>query len=459
MKKQCLNPYLPLNEYVPDGEPHIFDDRIYIYGSHDKEDGEVYCMLDYVSYSAPLDDLSDWRYEGVIYSKEQDPHYEENVYLWAPDICKGPDGRYYMYYILSNELQIAVAVCDQPAGKYTYLGRVAYPDGVVLEKNIPFDPAVLNDNGKIYLYYGFAPSFPIPRMKGKEMPGASVVELEPDMLTVKTEPQVILPSRKYAAGTEFEGHAFFEACSIRKIDGLYYLVYCSELTHELCYAVSAEPDGTYHYGGTVVSNADIGYQGNRVPKNCFANNHGGLECVNGQWYIFYHRHTHGHQCSRQGCAEKISFQAGNIIAQAEMTSCGLNDGPLAGQGVYSAAVSCNLYGKNGGKALIYGAKLEEEPRIASEGGRHLIEHMTGGCTAVFKYFMVKDTRQISVTVRGSEGKLHISDGKTELAAVALRESSGFAEYTGEFHSEEEVIPIYFIYEGAGAIDFLSFRMA
>ncbi len=48
-KKQVYNPYLPLNEYIPDGEPHVFGDRVYIYGSHDKEDGETFCMLDYVT--------------------------------------------------------------------------------------------------------------------------------------------------------------------------------------------------------------------------------------------------------------------------------------------------------------------------------------------------------------------------------------------------------------------------
>ena len=38
-KKQAVNPYLPLNQYVPDGEPHVFGDRVYVYGSHDQEGG------------------------------------------------------------------------------------------------------------------------------------------------------------------------------------------------------------------------------------------------------------------------------------------------------------------------------------------------------------------------------------------------------------------------------------
>ena len=35
--KQICNPYLPLCEYIPDGEPHVFGGRLYIFGSHDRE--------------------------------------------------------------------------------------------------------------------------------------------------------------------------------------------------------------------------------------------------------------------------------------------------------------------------------------------------------------------------------------------------------------------------------------
>lgn len=73
MKKQALNPYLPQQEYIPDGEPYIFGDRVYVYGSHDRFNFPMFCANDYVCYSAPVDDLSDWRYEGVIYRKNQDP--------------------------------------------------------------------------------------------------------------------------------------------------------------------------------------------------------------------------------------------------------------------------------------------------------------------------------------------------------------------------------------------------
>lgn len=99
-----MNPFLPLWEYTPDGEPHIFGDRIYLFGSHDTEGGVRYCSKgDYVGWSAQLDDLSDWRYEGVMYSAEQDPHTRPGVTdLYAPDVVQGKDDRYYLYYTLSG---------------------------------------------------------------------------------------------------------------------------------------------------------------------------------------------------------------------------------------------------------------------------------------------------------------------------------------------------------------------
>ena len=80
--KQVYNPYLPSNEYIPDGEPHVFGDRIYVFGSHDREGGTTFCELDYVVYSAPVTDLTEWKCEGTIYRAKQDPHY-----CIVPDSC------------------------------------------------------------------------------------------------------------------------------------------------------------------------------------------------------------------------------------------------------------------------------------------------------------------------------------------------------------------------------------
>ena len=148
--KQPVNPYLPAYEYIPDGEPHVFGDRVYVYGSHDKYGGDVYCELDYVCWSAPVNDLGDFRYEGVIFKKNQDPANEDLCgNLYAPDVTMGPDGRYYLYYALSSLSRISVAVCDEPAGKYEFIGYVHYADGTKLGEKAgdepQFDPGVLTE--------------------------------------------------------------------------------------------------------------------------------------------------------------------------------------------------------------------------------------------------------------------------------------------------------------------------
>ena len=91
MKKRVVNPYLPSYEYVPDGEPHVFDGRLYIFGSHDRFGSKSFCANDYTCWSAPCDDLSDWRCEGIIYRRSQDPMRMAplRTHMWAPDVCRG----------------------------------------------------------------------------------------------------------------------------------------------------------------------------------------------------------------------------------------------------------------------------------------------------------------------------------------------------------------------------------
>lgn len=202
----------------------------------------------------------------------------------------------------------------------------------------------------------------------------------------------------------------------------------------------------------------MGYEGNTRALTNFANNHGGLARVKEQWYVFYHRHTHGHQCSRQGCAEPVKLLEDGNVSQTEMTSCGLNGGPLAGKGTYSAAIACNLHGRDGGKKLIYGKYLEEEPCIFSEGQLHYIRNFAEGCVAGFKYFLVEELKKFTVTARGSAGLLKISDGRQLLAEIPLEETEEFTEFSGNVKATNGIIPLIFTYEGDGKTDLLSFCM-
>ena len=439
MKKQAFNPFLPLDTYIPDGEPHVFGDRVYLFGSHDKEAGETYCMLDYMGWSAPVKDLSDWQCSGVIYCARQDPMYsEKRPYLYAPDVVRGNDGKFYLYYCLAGfagkggyDGPIGVAVCDTPDGKYEYLGFVRHPDGSPYLRNILFDPAVINDSGTIRLYYGASmilepPPGPLGReiyykamegifSKTKEeirtppgICGANEVELEDDMLTVRGEAKRVLPG--VCRGTGFEGHGFFEGASIRRIGELYYLIYSSVHGHELCYAVSRYPDRDFAFRGVIVSNGDIGLHGRKAKDrlNATGNNHGSIEKIGDRWYVFYHRQTHGSDYSRQACAEPIEIRPDGTIEQVEMTSCGLNGGPLRSEGEYPAVICCNL---TNGHLPPNGNRVSKrpQPRISSADGERFIRDIDRGTWVGYKYFDFRNVSGVTLTLRGGAGSVAVYD--------------------------------------------------
>ncbi|MBR0162463.1 MAG: family 43 glycosylhydrolase [Oscillospiraceae bacterium] len=472
--KQVFNPYLPLWEYVPDGEPHVFGERVYLYGSHDAFGGKKFCPNDYVCWSAPVTDLTDWRYEGVIYRKTQDPRMADGGHeLWAPDVVQGRDGRYYLYYCPDDKIKsIGVAVCDSPAGQYVFYGLVKDTEGGVLGERpsdtIQFDPGVFIDDGEIYLYSGNGPR--TKKEIGKEPKASVVMTLCDDMVTLKTEPKKLLPLLGESEGTGFEGHEFFEASSIRKIGGRYYLVYSSLTNHELCYAVSDRPDGDFRYGGVIVSNCDLFPGKEGKPLNCFGNNHGGLELINGKYYIFYHRETNRSICSRQGGAEEVTILPDGSIPQAELTSCGLNGGPLKAEGSFSAGIACNLYGKLTPTYSHPMAMMNRHPYITQDGPdfdpekggtppRSYIANGKDGLVAGFKYFDLTDAEQITVRVRGSvRGRLFVrTDPKGEiLAEIGLCPSKDWKAYTVSLAPCAGTHPLYLCYEGKGKLDILDF---
>ena len=480
MKKQVYNPYLPSWEYVPDGEPRVFGDRLYVYGSHDLFNSQDYCLGDYVGWSAPADDLSDWRCEGVIYRKDQDPRNKEGkMHMCAPDCVRGKDGRYYLYYQLHALQCTSVAVADDPAGPFSYYGCVSHPDGKPWgEKkgdSFIFDPGVLvDDDGKAYLYAGFAPlgfMRSVFRMRGNRVDGSVCLELEDDMITVKGGERPVVPGHKAAAGTEYEGHGFFEASSIRKIENRYYYVYSSELSHELCYAVSDRPTGGFHFGGTLVSIADIGCKGNDKALNYTGNTPGGMRCIKGQWYVFYHRQTNRVKCNRQGCAEKITILPDGSIPQVEMTSCGLNEGPLCGRGSYEARIACNLNGKDGiicSDGALKKDKKNEYPYFTQSGsdreknGDQYIANMKNGAWCGFKYFSFDGQEdRISITVRGEgDGCFTVRTDRNgkPAASVPVRSGAEWTVYSSSVKTEAGTAALYISYEGSGAFDFRSFEI-
>lgn len=465
--KQVTNPYLPSWEYVPDGEPYVFDDRVYVYGSHDFFNGDLYCMGDYVCWSAPVDDLGQWRYEGVIYRKDQDPHNGDlQGNLYAPDVTIGPDGRYYLYYVLSNVNFVSVAVCDTPAGAYQFYGYVHYPDGTLLGlapgDEAQFDPAVLTENGKTYLYTGFC------GVGDPNKHGAMVTVLEADMLTVREAPVYVVPSTATSAGTGYEGHEFFEASSIRKKDGLYYFIYSSVKFHELCYAVSREPTGSFVYQGVMVSSGDLNIDTYKPAEKCAyytANNHGSMVEIGGEWYIFYHRHTNGTNFSRQGCLEKLHFRADGTAPQAEMTSCGGT--PLRGEGEYPAYLACNLFTDVEKTYVPWSGWMDDRfPKITQEGrdGEEVYGYIANMCdhaTAGFKYFDCRGVRRVSVRTKGFAGgqlELHTAWDGEPLGSIPIGYANVWHDTAADIAIPDGVHALYFTFAGEGRLQFASFTL-
>lgn len=477
-EKQSFNPYLPNYEYIPDGEPHIFGDRLYIYGSHDRFGGTVYCQNDYVCWSAPLSDLKEWRFEGEIFSKKQHPHKEEAEELFAPDVVQGIDGRYYLYYSVAHSSRMSVAVCDTPAGRYAYLGDMKTADGRVYGllpgDMYQFDPGVFrDDDGSVYLYSGFCQANKPVLQNGQIMPGCHMYKLAEDMMTIVEGPKVVIP-RDFPCPENAE---YFEAPSMRKVHGKYYLIY-SARNDGLHYAVSDYPDRNFVYAGRIHSTSDVGLRGYTIDEPCYpvGNTHGSLIELNNQYYIFDHRLTNKSSFSRQGVVEPIYFDESGKIIQAESTSMGLNGAPLEGKGTYETYIACVLRDLYTGRYTAKEAKKAHMPMHTQDGAdrecdpNQYVAEVQNGSLIGFKYFDFQGTTKLRISIRGkAKGKIIVSTD-LDYKDMMPEEYRILCEIPVSVNGNEwkkieafvdlgcGVKPLQFIFKGEGIFDFKEFEI-
>jgi hypothetical protein len=142
--------------------------------------------------------------------------------------------------------------------------------------------------------------------------------------------------------------------------------------------------------------------------------HGSIIEINDQWYVFYHRLTHRSDYSRQACAEKINIADDGSIAQVEITSAGLNDGPLKADGEYPAVIACNLtdglmpHGSNS----VYSVHF---PNVNNIGDDRFIANIDNETLIGYKYFEYKGVNAVKVKVRiENESNLPRYDGPERL---------------------------------------------
>ena len=355
------NPYMPLWEHIPDGEPYVFEDpdtpgkyRVYVYGSHD-DLITAYCGRDQVVWSAPVDSLNRWRYDGVALVVDRNANGEPfdsagtADVLFAPDVTlvTGADGSK-TYYLFPN---------DQTGFRNGLIAKSARPDGPFKVCNwskdnpnqvdgvLQFDPAVfVDDDGRVYGYWGFERSYAAefdPETMATVKPGTTIVE---DMV-----------SGRYQPG-QFR---FFEASSIRKIKDKYVFIY-SRFTEDgefglpssnytLAYAYSDAPLGPWTYGGTIIDGRarEKDEQGRVIASATpDGNTHGSICEINGQWYVFYHRQTGTDEYARQAMVAPIdvSVEEGKggkvVISEGEYNSCGFALDGLDPFERHSAGIAC-----------------------------------------------------------------------------------------------------------------------
>lgn len=353
------NPYLPLWEYIPDGEPRVFGNRVYVYGSHDRVGHDQFCDYVLKCWSAPVDDLGHWTDHGVIFrTRDTFDHpadtdwTKEHNELYAPDVVE-KDGKYYLFaYIIGAKG--CVAVSDRPEGPFTLLGRYKYtiPDSVCVNGWF-IDPGVLvDDDGQVYIACGFERSF--------------IAKIDPqDMTHVLdgTYLEHIIPCEVTENGGFTDPDSrFYEAASLRKIGDTYYFIYSPKRGSRLAYATSDKPMGPYTYRGYIVDNG-VDYPA--------GNNHGSICRIGDQWYIFYHRMTNGSVMSRRACVEKIEILPDGTIPPVEMTSLGFSDA-LNPYEETPAELACVLKG---------GALIAERTPF-----ERVITNIQDGCVMGYKYF-------------------------------------------------------------------------
>lgn len=324
----ALNPICPPGVCIADPEARQMPDgRVYVYGSRDAP-GNTWCSNSYHVLSSA--NLKDWNLDQASFAtaglgKQTD--YTDAI-LYAPD-CLQRNGSYYLYYCLAGGGEDeGVAVAKSPYGPFVKGRKFADMTGI--------DPAVLlDDDGQAYIYWGQG--------------NCKVAKLTPDMLDIDrtTIKEGVLThnnspyTEKPDADLAKKEHWFNEGASIRKRNGVYYLVYAQGGRHTrakcacLAYATATSPMGPFTYRGVIIDNT--GSSPNIV------NNHGCIAEVNGKWFVFYHRPTHGGPSMRKACVEPITFNADGSIPEVRMTTMGA-DGPLNPLVRMDAARACQMTG-------------------------------------------------------------------------------------------------------------------
>lgn len=434
------NPVLPLSIHTADSEAHVMPDgKLYLYGSYDDPENQPweYCSDRY--YVVSTSDMEQWTIHDTAFRAQEVPWFDQpdapkypgpaedgpspfmqkrreemaakitkqleelgsleeraekmeemqrrwaamgakkKPMLFAPD-CIYKDEKYYLYFCMSDDTE-GVACSDTPYGPFE--NPVQIPVGGI-------DPAIfVDEDGKAYYYWS--------QFYGKG------VQLHDDMISFD-EGEI-----KKNLVTEMD-HFFHEGSSMRRIGDTYYYVYADMERGKptaLGYATSKSPLGPFTYKGIIVDNAECD------PHSW--NNHGSIECFQGQWYIFYHRSSRNGQNCRRLCIEPITINEDGSIDEVKMTSQGAGPAFAPGEKIMGYQ-ACGLKGE-----IYIDVDDIYEEALTSIGN---------GDEAVFRYVQnEKDWTKAEITASG-EGTVEVwLDGqKAGIVTICSENSDGSEEY-------------------------------
>lgn len=304
--------------YTADPSAHVFEDRLYLYPSHDldhdnlvDDSGDQYDMEDYHVFSlehihaAPVDHGQVLHVKDVPWAAKQ---------MWAPDAaCR--NGQYYFYFPAKDpqgQFRIGAALSRSPAGPFT-------PQPEPLAGAFSIDPcAFVDTDGQAYLYFGglwggqlqnwqtgvFVADAGEPAATEPAL-GPRVARLSADMLSLAgpvQEVSILSPEgRPLLAGDH--ARRYFEGVWMHRYNGGYYLSYSTGNTHFIAYATGDSPTGPFVFRGYILP-----------PVLGWTTQHS-IVAFQGQWYLFYHDSSLSGGANNKRCVKvaPLFYQADGSI--------------------------------------------------------------------------------------------------------------------------------------------------
>lgn len=387
------NPYLPLWEHLPDGEPRVFEDpdnpgkyRIYIIGSHDVRFKD-YCGSDIRMWSAPVEDLTDWTDEGPIFTYQYNGKWDV---MFAPDLVevRKKDGtKEYYLYPHSRGWHREAMVCKgtRPDGPFTPVNLTPDGEKTVEGSVLGFDPSIFVEQitdpadpdyeigFRAYGFWGFQ------RSSAAQLDQSTMYSVRPGTEWI---PYFIPASVRYGlirdtGVSEYpalykdqkpEDFNYFEASSIRKVGNKYVMIFSGysgpdygigSSNSTLRYAYGDSPLGPWRSGGVLVDSRGVvpNQDGTELVGGYAAHNtHGSIEQINGKWYVFYHRPPRGFGFARQAMVAPITIEWDEALVADGGTLKIQGYDPYAKDGVWKAAAS-NGHVYNGAEVTSEGFQI------------------------------------------------------------------------------------------------------